>query len=181
MKMTYKLVLSALFIDIGLLLPFLTGQIPQVGNLLLPMHLPVFLCAFVCGWQYGGAVGLVLPILRSCIFVIPLLYHNVIGMAAELAVYGIVAGVIYQIAPRRNIVTVYTAMIPAMLMGRVVWGIAQIVLLGMAGGSFTWKMFMAGAFMNAVPGIILQLILIPALMSMLHLIRRSRSQKTENG
>ncbi len=181
MKITYKLVLSALFLDVGLILPFLTGQIQQVGNMLLPMHLPVFLCAFVCGWQYGGMVGLILPIMRSFIFGMPVMYPNAIAMALELAVYGLVAGLIYEMLKKRTIVTVYASMIPAMLMGRIIWGIAQIILLGVAGNSFTWQMFIAGAFLNAIPGIILQLILIPVLMSMLHLIKRSRMRKVENG
>ena len=59
-----SLALSAMFLAVGLVLPFLTGQIPQVGNMLLPMHLPVLLCGLICGWQYGGAVGFVMPLLR---------------------------------------------------------------------------------------------------------------------
>ena len=54
-----NLTLAAMFLAIGLVLPFLTGQIPRIGNMLLPMHIPVFLCGLICGWQYGGAVGFV--------------------------------------------------------------------------------------------------------------------------
>lgn len=168
MRKTYKLVLAALFMSIGLVLPFLTGQIPQVGNLLLPMHLPVFLCAFICGWQYGASVGFIVPLLRSCIFGMPVLYPNAVAMAAELAVYGFVAGFLYKRKNERNVQAVYWALIPAMLLGRVAWGVVQIILLGISGSSFTWKMFMAGAFMNAIPGIVLQLVLIPVIMSVLH-------------
>lgn len=177
MKTTYKLVFSALLMDIGLVLPFLTGQVPQIGNLLLPMHLPVFLCAFICGWQYGGLVGLILPVLRSMIFGMPIMYPNAVAMSAELAVYGVVAGFIYARANKQNIRAVYASMLPAMVAGRVVWGLAQLVLLGMTDSAFTWQMFMAGAFINAIPGIILQLILVPGVMSMLHLIKRSKVQQ----
>lgn len=180
MRTTYKLVLSALLIDVGLVLPFLTGQIPQVGNLLLPMHLPVFLCAFICGWQYGAAVGFIVPLLRSCIFGMPVLYPNAIAMAAELAVYGLIAGFLYKRINKRNIRAVYAALIPAMLLGRVAWGVIQIILCGLSGSLFTWQMFMAGAFLNAVPGIILQLVLIPAIMSMLHLMERSKQVQRSN-
>lgn len=166
----YKLALSAMFIAVGMVLPFLTGQIQQIGNLLLPMHIPVFLCGLVCGWQYGGAVGLILPILRSLSFGMPYLYPNAIGMAVELAIYGLMTGLIYNnILRRRNVFSVYIAMIPAMLCGRVVWGISQIVLLGIKNTTFTWQMFVAGAFLNAIPGILLQLVLIPAVMSTLNL------------
>lgn len=168
MRRTYRLVLAALFMSIGLVLPFLTGQIPQVGKMLLPMHIPVFLCAFFCGWQYGVMVGLVLPILRSIAFGMPVFYPNAIGMAVELATYGLVAGLIYQMIKNKNVLAVYGAMLPAMIMGRIMWGLAQIVLLGIGGNSFTGQMFMAGAFMNAIPGIILQLILVPVVVSLLH-------------
>lgn len=49
----YNLVLAAMFLALGIILPFFTGQIPQIGNMLLPMHLPVFLCGLICGWPYG--------------------------------------------------------------------------------------------------------------------------------
>lgn len=179
-KAVYKLALSAMFIAIGMLLPFLTGQIQQIGNMLLPMHLPVFLCGMICGWQYGGAVGLITPLLRSVSFGMPLLYPTAIGMAVELAVYGIVAGLIYNSLKRQNIISVYVAMIPAMLLGRAFWGVAQIVLLGIGDTAFTWQMFAAGAFLNAIPGIILQLVLIPAVMSALHYTGVLRFKKKES-
>ena len=52
-KTTKNLTLSAMFLAIGMVLPFFTGQIPQIGKMLLPMHIPVFLCGLICGWQYG--------------------------------------------------------------------------------------------------------------------------------
>ena len=71
-----NLALSAMFMAIGLVLPFLTGQIPQIGSMLLPMHLPVLLCGLICGWQYGGLVGFVLPLLRYLLFGMPHLSHR---------------------------------------------------------------------------------------------------------
>ena len=59
-RQTKNLTLSAMFTALGLVLPMLTGNIPQIGSMLLPMHIPVFLCSLICGWQYGLAVG------RSC-------------------------------------------------------------------------------------------------------------------
>ena len=54
---TRKLTLSALFLALGLVLPLITGQIPQIGKMLLPMHIPVLLCGMVCGWPYGLAAA----------------------------------------------------------------------------------------------------------------------------
>lgn len=161
---TLRLVLSALFLAIGYVLPFATGQIREIGNMLLPMHLPVFLCGMICGWKYGAAVGLVLPITRSLIFGMPVLYPAAIAMSAELMTYGLLAGLIYGSAQKKNLLAVYAGLLIAMIAGRLVWGGAQIILLGIGGTAFSWKAFMAGALLQAVPGIILQLILIPAVM-----------------
>lgn len=163
-----RLALSAMFMAVGIVLPFLTGQIQQIGNMLLPMHLPVFLCALICGWQYGGTVGLLTPLLRSAMFGMPVIFPSAVSMAAELAVYGLAAGFLYGMWKKQNVISVYTAMIPAMLLGRAVWGAVQLTLLSFSGSVFTFEMFLAGAFLNAVPGIILQLVLIPAVMSVLH-------------
>lgn len=158
------LTLSAMFLAAGLLLPFLTGQIPRVGNMMLPMHIPVILCGLICGWKYGLAVGAVTPILRSLIFTAPPMYPQAIAMAFELATYGFVVGLLYGKSRWKCIISLYRSMIIAMIVGRVVWGIAEICLLGLGENGFTWKAFMAGAFLNAFPGIILQLIFIPAMM-----------------
>lgn len=165
---TKKLTLSAMLVAIGLVLPFFTGQIPQIGNMLLPMHIPVFLCGLICGFQYGAVVGFALPLLRSALFGMPVLFPAACSMAAELAVYGLVSGLLYGLSRWQCLRALYRSIIAAMLAGRVVWGLMQIILLGISGGMFTWQMFLAGALLNAVPGIILQLILLPGIMLALH-------------
>ena len=164
-----RLVLSAMFLAIGLVLPFFTGQIQQIGNMLLPMHIPVMLCGLICGWQYGATVGLTLPLLRSVLFGMPPLYPTAISMAVELCIYGLAIGFIYGLFKKQSLLSVYVALIPAMILGRVAWGGCQTVLLSMQSNAFTAQAFLAGAVLNAIPGIILQLLLIPAIMSSLHL------------
>ena len=159
-----NLTLSAMFLAIGLLLPFLTGQIKQIGSALLPMHIPVLLCGLICGWQYGLGVGLVVPLLRSALFGMPIFFPNAVSMAFELATYGFVVGFLYFHSRWKCVVALYRCMIIAMLSGRVVWGIVQVCLLGLGENGFTFSAFIAGAFLNAIPGIILQLILIPSIM-----------------
>lgn len=165
MKRSVKnLTLSAMFMAIGVILPFFTGQIPKFGNMLLPMHLPVFLCGLICGWQYGAVVGFLLPLFRSMLFGMPPLFPTAAAMAFELMTYGLVAGFLYGRSRWRCVVALYRSLIAAMLAGRIVWGAAQIVFLGIGENLFTWEAFLAGAFLNAVPGIVLQLIFIPAMM-----------------
>lgn len=159
-----KLTLTAMFLAIGLMLPFLTGQIQQIGNMLLPMHIPVFLCALICGWRYGMPMAFVLPMMRSMLFGMPPLYPTAISMAFELATYALVAGILYEKSRRQCTGALYRSMLAAMVAGRIVWGIAQVILLGLKGSAFTFETFLAGAFLNAIPGILLQLMLVPAVM-----------------
>ncbi|MCR5352956.1 MAG: ECF transporter S component [Clostridiales bacterium] len=159
-----KLTLTAMFMALGLVLPFLTGQIPQIGSMLLPMHIPVFFCALICGWQWATPMALMLPVLRSLLFGMPPMYPGAIAMAFEFAAYAFAAGFIYACVKKQNLLTLYISIIAAMICGRVVWGIAQVILLGLNGKPFTFAAFLAGAVTNAIPGIILQLILIPLVM-----------------
>lgn len=184
----FQLTLAAMFMALGIVLPFLIGQIRQIGNMLLPMHIPVLLCGLICGWQYGLIIGFILPLFRSVLFSMPILFPTGVAMAFELATYGAVIGLLYSRSRWKCVIALYRSMIVAMILGRVVWGIAQVLLLGISGTSFTWRMFFAGAFLNAIPGIILQLILIPMIMLALNrtgLVRFTRHkdtmQKAENG
>jgi len=154
-----NMVLAALALALCLMLPFLTGQIPEIGSALSPMHIPVLLCGFICGPVYGAIVGFIAPVLRNLIFGMPPFPMN-IPMAFELLTYGLISGIMYKLLPKKPVST-YIALIIAMLAGRVVWGIGRLILAGVQGSSFTMSMFMAGAFIDAVPGIICHIILIP--------------------
>ena len=158
----YRMILSAMFLAVALVLPFLTGQIPQIGNALCPMHLPVFLCAFFCGPWYAAAVGAAAPLLRFLIFGMPPIMPSGVAMCVELAVYGASAGIFYRLLPEKNW-AVYVALIGAMLAGRVMWGAARTILYGLGSSQFGWAAFISGAVLNSVPGIILQIVLIPVL------------------
>ena len=159
-----KLVLSAMFIAIGIVLPFFTGQVKQLGDILLPMHLPIFLCGLICSWKFGLAAGFILPLLRSLIFSMPPLYPNAIPMAFELATYGFIVGFIYEKAKKKNLIWLYISLIVAMLTGRLVAGSVKTIMLGMAGTPYSFNAFITASFIKAVPGIIIQLVIIPSLM-----------------
>ena len=156
---------SAMCLALCLVLPFLTGQIPQVGNALCPMHLPVLLAGFLCGPWWALLTGFSAPLLRHILFSMPPLL-TAIAMSFELAAYGTVSGIMYRKLPR-NLFGTYLALITAMLSGRILWGIVRVIMTGVSGESFTWAMFLTGAFTTAIPGILIQLILIPTLVSAL--------------
>ena len=155
-----KLAIAALCLALCMVLPFLTGQIPEIGSMLCPMHIPVLLCGFLCGPAWAVVVGATAPLLRFILFGMPPLFPTGVAMCVELATYGAVSGILYQLLPKKP-VNIYVSLIVAMLAGRIVWGIVQVVLMGLQGSSFTWTAFIASAFTQAIPGIILHIVLIP--------------------
>ena len=157
-----KMVLAAMFLALAYVLPFLTGQIQEIGSMLCPMHIPVLLCGFICGWPWGIAVGFAAPLLRSMILTMPPFFPKAVCMAFELATYGAVAGIMYKKLPRKKCM-VYVSLLTAMIAGRLVWGTAMFICMGLSGGEFGWKAFLAGAVTQAIPGIIIQIVLIPIL------------------
>ena len=136
-----KMILAALFLAIAYAMPFLTGQIPEIGAMLCPLHIPVLLCGFVCGWPWGLVVGFIAPLLRSFTLGMPVMFPAAVCM--------------------------YCSLLTAMILGRIVWGVAMFVCMGMNGGNFTLNAFLVGAFTNAIPGIMIQIVLIPILVMIL--------------
>ena len=164
---TLKMVISALFLALAYVLPFLTGQIPEIGAMLCPMHIPVLLCGFICGWPWGLGVGIAAPIMRSLLTGgFPPIFPTAVCMAFELAAYGAFSGLFYRMLPKKKL-SIYLSLLAAMVIGRIVWGIAMFVCTGMSGGEFGISAFIAGAVTNAIPGIIIQLVLIPVIVMVL--------------
>ena len=161
-----KLTLAALFLALSYVMPFLTGQIPEIGAVLCPLHIPVLLCGFICSWPLGLAVGFIAPLFRSLILGMPPLFPTAVCMAFELATYGAIAGFMHKTLPGKKIF-IYLSLITSMIIGRIVWGVAMLICTGVSGGVFTFSAFIAGAFLNAIPGIIVQIVLIPILVMIL--------------
>lgn len=170
-----KICLAALFLALGWLMPFLTGQIQEFGSMLLPMHLPVMICGFVLGPAYGALIGFITPLTRSLIFAMPPLMPTALAMSFELMTYGFVCGGLFiffakYLRKLPTLVSVYISLITAMILGRCIWGFVYF-LLSFAStdvAPFTFAYFLTYGFINAWPGILLQLILIPALIQLLY-------------
>lgn len=162
----FKMILAALFLALSYVMPFLTGQIPEIGAMLCPMHIPVLLCGFVCGWPWGLAVGFVAPLFRSLTLGMPTLFPKAICMAFELAAYGAFSGLMHKLLPKKR-PYIYCSLLISMIVGRLVWGAAMLICTGINGSGFTLAAFFAGAVTNAIPGIIVQIVLIPILVMVL--------------
>ena len=170
-----NLCLSAMFLAMAFVLPFFTGQIPQIGNMLCPMHIPALLCGFICGGPWGAAVGFLAPLLRSFILGAPTLFPKAVAMAFELAAYGLFSGILYKALPKKKMY-IYLSLVLSMVGGRLVWGAVQFLCMGLGKSEFSLAMFWAGAVVNAIPGIIIQLILIPLIIMLYEKTNRSVKQ-----
>ncbi len=174
-----KISLSAVFLALGFVLPFLTGQIPQIGSMLLPMHIPVFLCAFICGWQYALPVAFLLPLLRTMIFGVPNLYPESISIAFEMSAYAFVCGFSFAQTKNKNTSAIYGCLLISMAVGRIVRAFVQLVLLGISKTPFTFGAFFTGVIIKGIPGIILQLILVPSIIVLFQkLLKKTENSKT---
>lgn len=162
-----KITLSSVFFALGLILPFFTGQIREIGKMLLPMHIPVMLCGFICGQWYGLIVGFVLPVFRSVVFGMPILYPSAIAMSFELMTYGFFVGFIYKKCKCKNLISTYLSLIISMILGRIIWGVVSLILYGVIQKTFTLSFFIATTITNGFPGIILQIILIPIILKII--------------
>ncbi len=166
-----KISISAMFLAIGWLLPFLSGQIPQVGNMLCLIHIPAILAGFLLGPWYGMAIGFLIPITRSMIFGMPPLYPKALCMAFELAAYGFLTGELYGLLKKlegiKETGVIYISLVLGMLGGRMVWGIAMFCCGMVSATPLTWKLFLTEAFVNAWPGILIQVCLLPALIKLM--------------
>ena len=159
---TKQLVLAALCVALGVVLPVAFHSIPNAGSVLLPMHIPVLLCGLVCGPVYGLLSGILTPLLSSMITGMPPMAY-LPSMLCELAAYGLVSGVLWH-KVKHTVPMMYASLVTAMVAGRLVWGAVRFVLAGLTGSSFPFSAFLSGALLTAVPGIVAQLVLIPLIL-----------------
>lgn len=168
----FKVTFSSIMIAMAMVLPFLTGQIPEIGAMLCPLHIPVIICGIICGCKYGAVCGFIIPILRSIIFGMPPMYPTAITMSFELLTYAFVCGILFNLFKKKNmklLLNVYLSLIIAMILGRLVWGIVRYIISIFDGSNvLTFKMFITSTFFASWPGIVLQLVLIPTLICVLY-------------
>lgn len=163
-----RMITAALCVAIGVILPQAFHAIPNAGSVFLPMHIPVLVCGLICGWRYGILCGILTPLLSSVLTGMPPMAY-LPAMLCELAVYGLVTGVLSRhLRPGRPMAGRYLALIAAMLAGRLVMGAVNALIF--RAGSYSLAVFTAAAFVTALPGIVIQLLVIPGLV---HLLEKS--------
>jgi hypothetical protein len=154
-----NIIFTALCIVIGLILAQVvkTIPIPYPGAVLLPMHIPVLICGFLCGWAYGALSGLMLPLIGFVLTGMPPIFPTGISMMLELAAYGALTAVLYRYTKGKVLIS----LIGAMIGGRAVMAAVNTILFSFTDSVYGWSLFISSAFFTALPGIIFQIILIP--------------------
>lgn len=159
-NLMHNMIFSSLFLALALLLPFVGGQNPSINSIFCPMHIPIFLCGFICGWKWGLAVGFTAPLLRSVTFGFPVFYPIAVSMAFELAAYGLICGLMHMLLPKKK-PFIYCSLISAMIVGRIFRAIATLVCTELVGNNFAFKAFFTGVIIKSVPGMIAHIIIVP--------------------
>lgn len=155
-----KSIITALCIALCVILPQAFHAIPNAGAIYLPMHIPVLLCGIICNWQFGLFCGIAGPLLSSLFTGMPPA-AVLPAMMVECAVYGLTTGILMKLVSTKKIYAdLYISLIGAMLTGRIIAGAAKALIF--AKGEITIAAWAASSFVTALPGIIIQLILIPA-------------------
>lgn len=150
------------------------------GSMLSPMHIPVLLCGIICGPGYGAFCGIAGPVLSSVLSGMPTA-TGLISMVPELLTYGLVCGLLMKIVRTKQLISdLYISMIPAMIAGRLAGGIADALFYLGTTGEYSITMFVSSYFVGSLPGIIAQLILVPALVLTLEKARAIPARYPKN-
>ena len=161
MTSTKRLILAGLCVALGIVLPVAFHSVANAGSIFLPMHIPVLLCGLICGWPYGLACGVLAPLLSSLITGMPPMAY-LPSMFCELAVYGFVSGLLMRyVKTGKLLADLYISLVSAMLLGRLVLGLLNALLF--RAGEYSVALWTTSAFVTALPGIVIQLAVIPAL------------------
>lgn len=166
-RSTRHLIISGVLIALGIVLPIAFHSIPNAGKVFLPMHIPVLIGAFFLPWTWAGAVGLITPILSTLLTGMPPLapVPSAIMMPFELATYAIAISLLRKIIVKKEKwYSPLLALIPAMLLGRIVSGLVFFALqkIYLTVPITPW-VFVTGGIVSALPGIVIQIVLIPIL------------------
>lgn len=161
-ELTLKICLSAMCMALAFVLPIITGAIPEVGNALSPMHIPALLFGIVAGPYVGGALAFLAPILRSLMLGAPApIFPRAITMSFELMAYALVFGLLYKLLSKK-LPYIYVSLVLAMIAGRLVGGAVKLALLKLGFiPKFNLALFISGYVTESIPGIIVQLLVIP--------------------
>ena len=156
-----KSIITAVCIALCYVIPLMFHGIQNAGNIFCPMHIPVFICGLICGWQYGLLCGIAGPALSSALSGMPPV-AILPSMMVELAAYGTAAGLMMKLVRTKSTYAdLYISLIVAIVCGRVLAGLAKELIF--ARGSYSMSAWIAGSVVTSWPGTVIQLVFIPTI------------------
>lgn len=161
MKKTQELTIAAMSLALGIILPQAFHMVPNAGSIFLPMHIPILICGFLVSPLYAFLVGLLCPIISHFVFQMP--PTIMLGqMMVELSIYGLSTSLLSKVIHiKSDYLRTYIILILSMLIGRICYGLMNYLFF--KAGSYSLEIWLSAAFISSLPGILIQLILIPML------------------
>lgn len=154
-------IITAVCIALCYVIPLMFHGIQNAGSIFCPMHIPVFICGLICGWQYGLLCGIAGPALSSALSSMPPV-AILPSMMVELAAYGTAAGLMMKLVRTKSTYAdLYISLIVAIVCGRVLAGLAKALIF--ARGSYSMSAWIAGSVVTSWPGTVIQLVFIPTI------------------
>lgn len=166
MNKTREIVYAGLLIALGYVLPIIFHTFSMGGPAFLPMHIPVLIAGLLLSPKIVLLVGVITPILSSLLTGMPPIYPMLPIMIVELATYGVIAAVCF----RKYDLGYYKSLIIAMLAGRITAGLVVAVLAIGFGLPMSPIPYVIGAIVTGLPGIAIQLVIVPAFAKMLSVL-----------
>lgn len=161
MSSVKKSIITAACIALCIVLPMAFHAIPNAANIYCPMHVPALLCGLICGWPLGLLCGIAGPVLSSIFTGMPPMAY-LPSMIVELAAYGFFSGLVMTfLHTGRLYADLYISLVSALLAGRILAGIAKALIF--SAGKYSLAAWTASYFITSLPGLIIQLALIPSI------------------
>lgn len=142
-----NLVLSGMFIAIGIVLPIAFHMFGGLGPKLLPMQFPILLGAYFLCPQYAVAVGVLTPILSGIITGMPPIFPAMPCLAIEFGAYALFLSIL-------KLENKYLRLLATLILGK-------IVLLAFALTNPVFWAFAISQLTNGLLGMTWQIVLIP--------------------
>jgi 2-polyprenyl-3-methyl-5-hydroxy-6-metoxy-1,4-benzoquinol methylase/predicted membrane protein len=155
---------AAILLALGVLIPLIFHAANIGGQIFLPMHPSVLIGGFILGPFYGALLGILTPLLSAALTGMPS-WAVLPGMMVELTFYGVSAGVSFRLIKTKNLyLDIYLSLLLSLLLGRLAGGATNALIYLGKGNSYSWQAFLTPYFLIAWPGILIQLVLIPAIL-----------------
>ncbi len=160
-RKTRDIILGSLFLALAIIMPYIFHATGISGQIFLPMHIPIIIGGFFLSPMTALMVGALSPLINSLVLGMPVFYPIGLIMTFELMVYGL------SIALLRKKLDTYYSLLISMILGRITAGLVVFALQNLLNLKLNYMVYVKGAVITGLPGILIQLLLIPIIVKAL--------------